>query len=80
LREQIANWRHQFDRTNKAIDDVIWYHKVGDVAHVDKVRMTGPAKWKEKNPTAQGAGNPVRFVTAFARKTKFFILLHANFV
>lgn len=61
LREQIANLRHQFDRTNKAIDDIVWYHNVGDVAHVDKVRMTGPPKWKEKNPTAQGAGNPVRF-------------------
>ncbi|MFQ5627301.1 MAG: alpha/beta hydrolase family protein [bacterium] len=61
LREQIANLRHSFNRISKAIDDVAWYHKVGDVAHIDKVYLTGPPKWKEKNPTAQGAGNPVRF-------------------
>jgi len=35
--------------------------RVGDVARIDKVYMTGPPLWKEKNPTAMGAGDPVKF-------------------
>jgi hypothetical protein len=26
----------------KAIDDLMWYNKVGDIAFIDKVYMTGP--------------------------------------
>ena len=39
----------------------MWYHRLGDIAFVDKVRLTGPPLWKEKNPTAMGAGNVVKF-------------------
>ena len=53
--------RHRLDVVEKMIDDQLWVTKVGDVAHVDKVYMTGPPLRKEKNPTAQGAGNPVQF-------------------
>lgn len=53
--------RHRLDVVEKMIDDQLWVTKVGDVAHVDKVYMTGPPLRKEKNPTAQGAGNPVKF-------------------
>ncbi|MFO8235394.1 MAG: alpha/beta fold hydrolase [Bacteroidales bacterium] len=59
--QQIEYLRHRLDIVEKGIDDVTWYHKVGDVAHIDKVYMYGPPKWKEKNPDAQGAGNPVKF-------------------
>ena len=52
---------HTLDVLDKAIDDVLWYHKVGDVCFVDKVRHVGPPRWKESNPTAQGAGNPLKF-------------------
>lgn len=52
---------HRFDILEKKIDDVLWYNKVGDVAFIDKVYMTGPPLAKEKNPTGQGAGNPVKF-------------------
>jgi dipeptidyl aminopeptidase/acylaminoacyl peptidase len=61
LRQQFESLNHRLSQLGKAVDDVVWYHKVGDVAHVDKVQFVGPPKWKEKNPTAQGAGNPVRF-------------------
>ncbi len=54
---------HQFDILEKKIDDVQWYNKVGDVAFIDKVFITGPPVAKEKNPTGQGAGNPVKFWT-----------------
>ena len=53
--------QHRLQEIEKAIDDIYWYQKVGDVAHIDKVYMTGPPLRKEKNPTAQGAGNPVKF-------------------
>ena len=54
---------YNFDILQKQIDDVQWYNKVGDIAFIDKVYITGPPLAKEKNPTGQGAGNPVKFWT-----------------
>lgn len=53
--------RHQVDGLSKSVDDLLWYHRVGDIAVVDKVRIYGPALWKEEIPTKIGAGNPVKF-------------------
>ncbi|MCF8224279.1 MAG: alpha/beta fold hydrolase [Bacteroidales bacterium] len=61
LREYNQHLEHRLDVIEKNIDDLLWYEKVGDVAHIDKVYMTGPPLWKEQNPNAQGAGNPVKF-------------------
>lgn len=61
MTRQFENLNHRLDELEKKIDDVLWYDKIGDVAFVDKVRMTGPPPRVEKNPTAQGAGNPFRF-------------------
>ncbi|MDN3204402.1 alpha/beta hydrolase family protein [Algoriphagus sediminis] len=63
LRNQVRNLRHSFDAVSKQLDDVLWYEKVGDVAYIDKVYLTGPPKDDrvEKNKTAQGYGNPLRF-------------------
>jgi dipeptidyl aminopeptidase/acylaminoacyl peptidase len=47
-----------FEEVIKDIDDVRWYFKVGDVASIDKVLFTSKPG-REKNPTAQGAGNPL---------------------
>ena len=55
--------RHTFDRINKNMDDLMWYNKVSDVAYIDKVELTGPKPRVIKNPTGQGAQNPVRFKT-----------------
>jgi len=63
LYHNVQNMEHTFDVLNKKIDDLLWYEKVGDVAFIDKVYIYGPPKWKEENPTAQGAGNPVKFWT-----------------
>lgn len=52
---------HRLDVLEKMIDDITWYNKVGDVGYIDKVYMTGPPLAHEPNPTAQGAGNPVKF-------------------
>jgi len=46
----------------KSIDDLMWFQRLGDVAYIDKLYMTGPPLWKRKKiKNAQGAGNPVKF-------------------
>jgi dipeptidyl aminopeptidase/acylaminoacyl peptidase len=50
---------HANDVLLKAIDDVQWRQKLGDIAEITKVRLTGPPAAREPNPTAQGAGNPL---------------------
>ena len=52
---------HRLDELAKAIDDVQWYNKVGDVASMDKVFIIGPPPLKVKDSTARGAWNPVKF-------------------
>jgi dipeptidyl aminopeptidase/acylaminoacyl peptidase len=61
LSKDTENLHHRLDEIERMIDDVIWKQRVGDVAFIDKVYITGPPLWKEKNPTGQGAGNPVKF-------------------
>ncbi len=63
LKKYNTHLEHRLDRLAKAIDDVRWEQRVGGVAFIDKVYIYGPPKRKEKNPTAQGAGNPVKFWT-----------------
>lgn len=53
--------QHRLDILEKSIDDIIWFQRVGSVAFIDKVYLTGPPLKKEENPTALGAGNPVKF-------------------
>jgi acetyl esterase/lipase len=55
------NLEHRFDVLEKNIDDVLWFQRVGDVAFIDKVYMTGPPKWKETDTTDPAFGNPVKF-------------------
>jgi dipeptidyl aminopeptidase/acylaminoacyl peptidase len=43
----------------KNVDDLMLFRRLEDLAEVDKVRYTGPAPRVVKNPTGQGAGNPV---------------------
>ncbi|RUT73287.1 alpha/beta hydrolase family protein [Ancylomarina longa] len=70
LKKYDENLDHRLDRLQKMVDDITWFQRVGDVAHIDKLYIYGPPKWKEKNPTAIGAGNPVKFWTyVFVPKT-----------
>src|SRR3954466_3417570 len=48
-----------FEVDAKMIDDVLWHFKVGDVASVDKVQLASSKPIRMKNPTGQGAGNPL---------------------
>jgi dipeptidyl aminopeptidase/acylaminoacyl peptidase len=49
----------QNDQVLKAIDDWMWYQKLGDIAEIDKVRYTSLPPARIPNRTAPGAGNPV---------------------
>ena len=52
---------HRLDMIEKKVDDLLWFDRVGDIAYVDKIFITGPPPAKEPNPTGQGAGNPLKF-------------------
>ncbi len=72
LEKKFENLRHRLDELEKAIDDVLWYHKVGDMAYIDKVHHVGPplSKRQIKNPTAMGVNNPINFYSyVFIPKT-----------
>jgi dipeptidyl aminopeptidase/acylaminoacyl peptidase len=58
LRSSDQSQRHRFDVLDKAVDDLMWQMRLSDVAAVDKVRFTS-APIRMKNPTGQGAGNPL---------------------
>jgi dipeptidyl aminopeptidase/acylaminoacyl peptidase len=61
LTEYNESLEHRLDVLEKNIDDVLWFQRVGDVAFIDKVFMTGPPKWKETDTTDPAFGNPVKF-------------------
>jgi dipeptidyl aminopeptidase/acylaminoacyl peptidase len=52
---------HRLDQLAKQVDDLMWYQKVGDVAEIDKVFITGPPRAHVENETAMGAKNPLKF-------------------
>jgi dipeptidyl aminopeptidase/acylaminoacyl peptidase len=61
LKKENESLNHRLDVLEKMIDDNTWFNRLGDVAYIDKVFIYGPPLAKEKNPTGQGAGNPVKF-------------------
>src|SRR5713101_6467348 len=68
----------------KKVDDLMLFRRLEDVAEVDKVRYTGPPPRVIKNPTGQGAGNPVilRAYTFLPRRTQgklpLIVLVHGG--
>jgi dipeptidyl aminopeptidase/acylaminoacyl peptidase len=54
---------HRLDELAKAVDDVAFFVRLGDVAEVDKWRITGPPLVNVRNPKLTGATNPVKFYT-----------------
>lgn len=63
LEQQVNDLQHNFNQVQKGIEDLLWFQKVGDVAYVDKVYITGPPPAVVENPTAMGVKNPVKFWT-----------------
>ena len=78
------NLRFANQGLSKNVDDLLWYQKLGDVAVIDKVRYTSKPPHVIKNPTGQGANNPVvipayTFVSrkfASAKKLPLLIFVH----
>src|SRR5690606_19842429 len=85
LQTRISNLSYSFDQLNKKIEDVDWHNKLGDVAYIDKVRMTGPPA-KIRSKTAKGAGNPLVFWSYVfipkdfspAKKYPLIVLVHGG--
>ena len=63
LDEKFLNLRHRLDQLEKKTDDVLWYHRVGDVAYIDKIFMTGPPPRGAEKATTLIDQNPVKLWT-----------------
>ncbi|MCX6169287.1 MAG: prolyl oligopeptidase family serine peptidase [Ignavibacteriales bacterium] len=61
IEKKFESLDHRLDQLAKAIDDIQWYNKVGDVANIEKVFIVGPPPARIPNPTAMGANNPLKF-------------------
>jgi dipeptidyl aminopeptidase/acylaminoacyl peptidase len=48
-----------FEDTQRQVDDVLWYFRLGDVANIDKFEIASSKPRREKNPTDVNAGNPI---------------------
>ncbi|TVQ10729.1 MAG: S9 family peptidase [Bacteroidetes bacterium] len=55
------NLRHRLDVLEKKIDDVLWFERVGDIAHVDKVFLAGAPPRGHENAKTLQEQNPVKF-------------------
>ncbi|HSW67109.1 MAG TPA: alpha/beta fold hydrolase [Bacteroidales bacterium] len=60
---KLDDMQHRFSLLDKAVDDLLWFQRAGDIAFIDKVYILGPPRAVVKNPTAMGVNNPVRFMT-----------------
>jgi dipeptidyl aminopeptidase/acylaminoacyl peptidase len=76
----------RFDEVLKAVDDLMWQTKLGDVADVDKVEYTSLPPHHAANPNAPGATNPL-IIHAYtfipkkldrSRKQPLIVLIHGG--
>lgn len=63
LKRQLEGFGHTHDIIIKKVDDLMWHEMLGEIAFVDKVRLTGPPRWKAKKADDKFAGNPLQFYT-----------------
>lgn len=63
LRKVVDDYSHTHDQIIKRTDDLMWHQLLGDVAYVDKVRLTGPPRWKPLKEDDKFAANPLQFYT-----------------
>ncbi len=84
VRMMEENTRFADQGLTKTIDDLLWYQKLGDVAVIDKVLYTSKPPHVIKNPTGQGANNPVVIPAytfaakkfASAKKLPLLVMVH----
>lgn len=63
LQKQLADYKHRFDILEKQVDDLMWFRRMEDIAHVDKVRLTSTPRWKPMDPADRFSGNKLQFYT-----------------
>jgi dipeptidyl aminopeptidase/acylaminoacyl peptidase len=63
IKSHSVNLDHKLDMILKKVDDLLWFERVGDIAHVDKLYIYGPPNANKPNPTAMGVNNPLKFWT-----------------
>jgi len=61
LRKTVDDYQHTHDVIIKRVDDLMWHTVLNDIAYVDKVRLTGPPRWKSKSEDDRFAANPLHF-------------------
>lgn len=61
LKRQLDNFRHAHDEIIKRVDDLMWHKRLEDIAYVDKVRLTGPPRWRPLREDDRFASNPLQF-------------------
>jgi dipeptidyl aminopeptidase/acylaminoacyl peptidase len=76
----------ELDRVLKAVDNLMWYTRLSDIAEVDQVSYTSLPPARVRNPNAPGATNPV-IVTAYtfipknldrSKKQPLIVLIHGG--
>lgn len=72
LNERISNLRFSFSALEKKIDDVLFFDRIGDVAYMDKVTLTGPPLGKDKK-ISLGASDPMYLTNPLRIQTYIFI-------
>ena len=63
INQKFDDLHHRLDIIDKSIDDLAWFNRLGDLAYIDKVYITGPPPANIKDQDVMGASNPVRFYT-----------------
>lgn len=63
LKHTVNDYRHRFDVLEKQIDDLMWFRRLEDIAHIDKVRLTSTPRWKPKDADDRFSGNKLQFYT-----------------
>jgi len=61
LKKMVEDNNHTYDIIIKKVDDLMWHKILDDIAYVDKVRLTGPPRWKPKKENDKFADNPLHF-------------------
>ena len=59
LESQGTRTARAFEDTQRMIDDLMWFHRLGDVANIEKYEIASSKPRRESNPTDMNAGNMV---------------------
>ena len=91
FKKDVEDYKHRFDIVEKQIDNLLWFERLGDIALIDKVRLTSTPRWKPKYKNDSFANNKLQFYTYIfipkdlKKKNKYPLIvlphsgIHANF-